>query len=157
MKKLFPILLLALCLTACAPAAKATPVLTTASVAKAKSVLTTAAGAFEISSARWVSEVHGVKPGPGEKLLLVYLTGPGGAPLEPGKFPLEAFDKAIHDLSKGEVHLSGSGGAYAISTMAGWVGEKNDQFAMGFRLPAASETYQLFWPGNEPIAITPIE
>jgi hypothetical protein len=149
MKKLSLMLLLVLCLTACTP--------TPAPAVKSKPVLTTAAGSFEIGSARWVSEVNGVKPGPGEKLLLIYLTQPGGAPLEIEKFPLEAFDKAIHDLSKGEVHLSGSGGAYAISTMAGWVGEKYDQFAMGFRLPAASETYQLFWPGNEPIAITPIE
>lgn len=120
-------------------------------------LLHTSAGDFEIQSARWVDEIHGNKPAPGEKILLVLLTQPGQGRIVPGAFSLEDFQKAIQSTSSGDqVHLAGSAGAYAISTMAGWVGEKNDEFAMGFRLPDKTETYQLVWPGNEPVAIIPV-
>ena len=75
--------------------------------------------------------------------------------MDPEKFSLEAFSNALHDVSDGEVHISGDDGSYTISTMAGWVGENYDEFAMGFRLPATAKTFQLVWPGNEPIDIIP--
>jgi hypothetical protein len=120
------------------------------------SLLKTAAGDFAIASARLVDEVNGTKAGPNEKILLIPLTGPAQARLDPASFSLETFDKAVHDTSQGEVHLTGSDGLYAICSMAGWVGEKYDQFAMGFRVPATAKTFQLFWPGNAPLAIQPV-
>ena len=118
-------------------------------------VLQTAIGDFVIDSTRWVDEVNGVTPGKDEKILLVILTQPGLERLDPEEFSLETFDKALHDLSNGEVHISGSDGSYTICTMAGWVGEKFDEFAMGFRLPDTTKTFQLFWPGNEPVDVMP--
>ena len=123
--------------------------------ANSKPVLKTSIGDFVIDSARWVDEVNGVTPGEGERILLVILTQPGVERLDPEQFSLEAFDKAIHDTSNGEVHISGSDGSYTISTMAGWVGEKFDEFAIGFRLPVTAEALQLFWPGNEPVDVMP--
>lgn len=130
-----------------------TPTLTPGN--SAKPLLKTAAGDFVIDSARFVNEINGVTAGPGEKILLVLLRDAEGNPLDPGTFSLEAFDKAMRNLSAGEVHLSGAGGAYAICSMAGWIGEKYDQFAMGFRIAGTVENIQFVWPGNEPIAINP--
>ncbi len=115
-------------------------------------VLKTALGDFQIVSARFVDEANGVKPGPGEKILLLILSRPGQERLEPGTFPLEDFDKMIHDTSKGEIYILGSDGSKTISTMGGWV---NEEFAMGFRLPAEAKSLELFWPGNDPIDILP--
>ena len=123
----------------------------------ARPILKTAAGDFEIASAHLVDEIKGEKPGPGEKILVLLLTQPGGAQLDPATFSLEAFDRAQHDTSKGEVHLEGEDGSYSLGTMAGWVGEKYDQFVIGFRVPVAAQTFRLFWPGNEAIDIGPIE
>jgi hypothetical protein len=92
-----------------------------------------------------------VSPGPNEKLILITLGKPDQARLDRINFTLDAFDKALRDQSKGEVHISGDDGSYSVCSMAGWVGEKFDVFAMGFRVPATAKTYQLFWPGNEPI------
>jgi hypothetical protein len=120
----------------------------------AQAVLKTAMGDFLIVTARDVAEVNGVKPGAGEKILLVILSRPGQERLEPGTFPLEAFDKMIHDTSNGEIYILGSDGSKTISTMGGWV---NDEFAMGFRLPEPAKGLKLFWPGNAPIDIVPEE
>jgi hypothetical protein len=161
------LLTLVLCLPACAgrqaaPSATAAVIEQAAETpapapaANSKPVLKTTIGEFVIDSARWVDEVNGVTPGEGEKILLVILTQPGLERLDPEQFSLEAFDKAIHDVSNGEIHISGDDGSTTISTMAGWVGEKHDEFAMGFRLPITAKTYQLFWPGNEPVDIIPI-
>lgn len=123
----------------------------------ATETLHTAAGDFEVAAGRFVDEVHGVRPEPGEKLLLVPLTGPGGAKLNPASFSLEAFQTAIHDTSNGEVHLEGDDGSYAISTMAGWVDNQAAEFAIGFRVPAGAKTFKLFWPGNKAIEIVPVQ
>ena len=125
------------------------------SAPESKPVIKTTIGDFVIDSTRWVNEVNGVTPGEDEKILLVILTQPGLERLDPKEFSLEAFDKALRDVSEGEVHISGSDGSYTISTMAGWVGENFDEFAMGFRLPVTAKTGQLIWPGNEPIEILP--
>jgi len=113
-------------------------------------VLKTSLGDFIIVSTRFVDEVHGTKPKPGEKILLVTLSQPGLERLDPTTFSLEAFDKMIHDTSKGSIYILGSDGSKTISTMAGWVDE---DFAMGFIVPSAAETYTLYWPDNSPIDI----
>jgi hypothetical protein len=115
-------------------------------------VLQTALGDFLIVSARFVAEANGVKPNSGEKILLVILSRPGQERLEPGTFPLEAFDKMIHDTSNGEIYVLCDDGSKTISTMGGWV---NGEFAMGFRLPEPAKMLKLFWPGNPPIDIVP--
>jgi hypothetical protein len=113
-------------------------------------VLKTSMGDFVIVSARFVDEVHGTKPNPGEKILLVILSQPGLERLDPATFFLEDFDKVIHDTSKEPIYILGSDGSETISTMGGWVDE---EFAMGFILPATAKTYTLFWPDNAPIDI----
>jgi hypothetical protein len=118
----------------------------------AQPVLKTSLGDFVIVSSRFADEVHGTKPNPGEKILLVILSQPGKEGLDPNTFSLEAFDKMAHDTSKGEIYILGDDGSKTISTMGGWV---DDEFAMGFRLPAAVKTYTLFWQGNPPIDIIP--
>jgi hypothetical protein len=122
-----------------------------------KPVLKTSIGDFMIDSSRWVEEVNGVKPGLNEKILLVLLAGPGQTRLDPNNFSLEAFDKALRDFSSGEVHISGDDGSYTICPMAGWVGANYEEFAMGFRLPTTAKTFQLVWPGNEPIPLYPVD
>jgi hypothetical protein len=112
-------------------------------------------GDFIIVSSRLVDEVNGVTPGKDEKILLVILTQPGLERLDREHFSLEAFDKAIHGVSDGDVHISGDDGSHTISTMAGWFGPNFDEFAMGFRLPITAKDLQLVWPGNEPVDITP--
>jgi len=113
-------------------------------------VLKTSLGDFVIVSARFVDEVHGEKPNPGEKILLVILSQPGLERLDPAAFSLEAFDKMIHDTSKEPIYILGGDGSKTISTMGGWIDE---EFAMGFVVPAAANTFTLFWPDNSPIDI----
>lgn len=151
------VLWVVLSLAACsAPASLPTP--TNVSMptlpAAGKPLLKTAAGEFEVAAARFTEEVHGVKPGPEEKILLVILAQPGGKKLDPQAFSLEAFQQALQDTGQGQVHILGDDGSFTISSMAGWV---EDEFAMGFRLPAAAKTYTLFWPGNDPIVLAPEE
>jgi len=112
----------------------------------------TSIGDFVIVSARFVDEVHGEKPNPGEKILLVILSQPGLERLDPNTFSLEAFGNMTHDTSKGEIYILGDDGSKTISTMGGWVDE---EFAMGFKLPAKIKTYTLFWQDNPPIDIVP--
>jgi hypothetical protein len=116
----------------------------------AQPVLKTSLGDFVIVSARFVDEVHGTKPNPGQKILLVILSQPGLERLDPNTFSLEAFGNMTHDTSKGEIYILGDDGSKTISTMGGWVGE---EFAMGFMVPAAVKTYTLFWQDNSPIDI----
>ena len=116
----------------------------------AQPVLKTSMGDFVIVSTRFVDEVHGATPGPGEKILLVILSQPGLEQLDPATFSLEAFDKMVHDTTKGPIYIQGSDGSETISTMAGWVDE---EFAMGFKVPTTSETYTLYWPDNPPTDI----
>ncbi len=116
-------------------------------------VINTKLGKFSISSARIVEEVNGDKPGPGEKILLIILAGPGGEALKTDTFSLEEFQKMIPDSTQGTIHILGGDGSETISTMAGWVGPEYTEFAIGFRVPDAITTYQLVWPGNDPIEI----
>jgi hypothetical protein len=118
----------------------------------AQPVIKTSLGDFVIVSARFVDEVHGTKPNPGEKILLVILSQPGLERLDMATFSLEAFDKLVHDTSREPIYILGGDGSETISTMAGWVDE---EFAMGFMVPAAAETYTLVWPDNSPIEIIP--
>ncbi len=119
--------------------------------------ITTPMGEFVIASARFVDEVNGIKPGPGEKLLLIELTKPGMESLDPGDFSLEEFQTMVQDSSQGMIHILGDDGSETISTMAGWVGPEYKEFAMGFRLPRAVTSYQFVWPGNDPLTIIPEE
>lgn len=128
---------------------------TSQSVSPGKQILNTAMGEFEVSYARFVEEANGVKPGPEEKLLLIGLTRPGLENLDPGNFSLEEFQNMIQDTNQGTIHLLGEDGSQTISTMAGWVGPEYKEFAMGFRLPSSVISYQLIWPGNDPLAIIP--
>lgn len=117
-----------------------------------QAVLKTDIGDFTITKARFADEANGVRPGLNEKLLLVYLTQPGVEKLAQESFSLEAFDKAMRNTSQGEVHIEGSDGSYTICTMGGWV---EDEFAIGFRVPAAAKIYTLYWPGNQPVQLSP--
>ena len=114
-------------------------------------------GEFVIASARFVDEVNGEKPGPGEKLLLIELTRPGMESLDPGDFSLEEFQAILQDTTQGMIHILGEDGSETISSMAGWVVPEYKEFAMGFRLTSSVSSYQLIWPGNNPIIIIPIE
>ena len=135
-------------------AIKALPVTDTPKAAEeaTRPVIKTAMGDFLILAARFVDEVNGAKPTSGEKILLVFLSRPNNKPMDPSTFPLEDFDKMIHDTSKGEISILGEDGSRTISTMGGWVDE---DFAIGFRVPVTAKTYQLFWPGNPAIDIIP--
>jgi hypothetical protein len=112
-------------------------------------LLKTEQGDFAIASARLVDEANGVKPQAGEKLLLLILTQPDLAHLDPSNFSLEAFHDMTHDTDM-EIYISGNDGSQTISTMGGWVG---DEFAMGFRVPVDISTYTLHWTGNSPITL----
>ena len=118
-------------------------------------VINTKMGQFAIASARIVDEVNGDKPNPGEKILLIVLAGPGGEALSTDTFSLEEFQKIIPDSNQGTIHILGNDGSETISTMAGWVGPEYREFAIGFRIPDSLITYQLVWPGNDPVDITP--
>jgi len=97
------------------------------------------------------------QPTPDQKLLLIMLTGPGGKKLEPGNFSLEDFQAMVQDSTQGTIHILGDDGSKTISTMAGWSGPENSDFGMGFRLQDSVTSYQLIWPGNDPINIFPTE
>lgn len=119
--------------------------------------LNTRMGEFVIASARFVDDVNGEKPGPGEKLLLVALTRPGMESIDPSNFSLEEFQSMVQDTTQGMIHILGEDGSQTISSMAGWVGPEYKEFGMGFRLPSSVTAYQLVWPGNDPLAIVPEE
>jgi hypothetical protein len=112
-------------------------------------LLRTAQGDFVVASARLVDEANGVKPQTGEKLLLVILTQPDLANLDPSKFSVQAFHDMTHEADT-EIYILGNDGSQTISTMGGWVG---DEFAMGFRVPVGVNTYILHWTGNSPIPL----
>ena len=116
--------------------------------------LNTAMGEFNIAFSRFVDEVNGVTPGPGEKILLIGLTRPGAEKLDPSEFSLQEFQTMIQE-SPESIYILGDDGSQTISTMAGWIGPENDEFALGFRLPGVVATYQLVWPENDPINIIP--
>lgn len=150
------------CLNKIQPLAFVVPVIqvplttpTPKSTTEDKPIFKTSIGDLAIEAAQWVDEVNGVMPGPDEKLLLILISKPGQEKLNPSNFSLQDFDRALRDQSKGEVHIGGDDGLYGVCTMAGWVGENHDFFAMGFRIPKTAETLQLFWPGNEPIDLHP--
>ena len=146
-------------ISACAPVSSTElPTLTTEPSERAPSasstnatqpLLRTAQGDFVIAAARLVDEANGAKPQTGEKLLLVILTQPDLANLDPSKFSLQAFHDMTHDTDM-EIYILGNDGSQTISTMGGWVG---DEFAMGFRVPVDINTYTLHWTGNSPIPL----
>ena len=153
-------LLMTLGLTACAikPApslVSPTTIQSTNVPSTGNQVINTKLGQFSITSARFVEEVNGDKPGPGEKILLIVLAGPGGEALDTAAFSLEDFQTMIHDNTNGTIHILGDDGSETISTMAGWVGPEYTEFAIGFRVPSTLNTYQLVWPGNDPVDIVP--
>ena len=123
--------------------------------APAGQVLNTTMGELVVVSSRFVDEVNGAQAGPGQKILLVVLDRPAEQKIDPSNFSLEDFQKMMQDTTAGQVHLRAGGQETVISTMAGWVGEARDEFAVGFRVPEAAQTFQLVWPGNDPIEITP--
>ena len=116
-------------------------------------VINTKMGQLTISSARIVDEVNGDKPGPGEKILLIVLAGPGGEALANDTFSLEDFQTMMHENTLESIHILGDDGSETISTMAGWVGPEYKELAIGFRVPSSVITYQLIWPGNDPVEI----
>jgi hypothetical protein len=118
-------------------------------------VINTKMGQLTISSARIVDEVNGDKPGPGEKILLLILSGPDGKALDTAAFSLEDFQTMIHDTTQGTIHFLGDDGSETISTMAGWLAPDYKEFGIGFRVPSTLTTYQLVWPGNDPNEIIP--
>jgi hypothetical protein len=63
----------------------------------------------------------------------------------------------IPDSNQGTIHILGDDGSETISTMAGWVGPEYKEFAIGFRIPSSLATYQLVWPGNDPVEIIPAD
>ncbi len=117
----------------------------------------TTMGDFVIPSARFVDEVNGEKPGPGEKLLLVALTTPEMDNLDPSHLSLEEFQNMVQNTDQGTIHILGEDGSQTISSMAGWVGPEYKEFVIGFRVPDTVATFQLVWPGNDPLAIIPDE
>jgi hypothetical protein len=151
--------LVILFVSACAPASSAQlPPETTepgeldtsaSNTTAAQPLLKTEMGDFIIASARLVDEANGVKPQAGEKLLLVILTQPDLANLDPSKFSLQAFHDMTHDTDT-EIYILGNDDSQTTSTMGGWVG---DEFAMGFKVPAAITAYTLYWTGNSPVSL----
>jgi hypothetical protein len=168
MKTIWKITLLALSLGLCAcTAATPAPAETAAAATEAvnlplvvgagqAAVLNTLQGALEVVSSRFVDEVNGTKPGAGQKILLVILDRPGDERLTPDNFSLEAFDLARSESINGQqVHMLTDSGENIISTMGGWINISYDEFAMGFMVPETAQTFQLVWPGNPPVEVTP--
>jgi hypothetical protein len=114
-----------------------------------KPLLKTEQGDFVIAAARLVDEANGVKPEAGEKILLLILTQPDLANLDPNNFSLESFSNMTHAPGT-EIYIQGDDGSRTTSTMGGWV---DDEFAMGFRVPADINQYTLHWTGNSPIPL----
>jgi hypothetical protein len=112
-------------------------------------LLKTEMGDFAIASARIVDDVNGEEPQTGEKILVVTLAQPDLTNLDPSSFSLEDFSNMTHDPET-EIYILGNDGSRTISTMGGWV---EDEFAMGFRVPAEITTYTLHWTGNSPITL----
>jgi hypothetical protein len=116
-----------------------------------KPVFTTSIGDLVIEKVQSVETVNGVSAGPDEKLILISVGKIGAVKLDPGNFPLDAFDKAMRNQPGGEVHISGDDGSYAVCSMAGWIAPDYKIFVMGFRIPDTAKKVQFFWPGNDPI------
>lgn len=104
--------------------------------------LPTSNGDYKLISARIVPEANGNKPTPNEKLLLVVLERTDG-----GQIDLAAFQTAIQEVPEG-VYILGDDSSKTITTMAGWVDE---DFSIGFRVPENLKTYELHWPGINPL------
>jgi len=111
--------------------------------------LNTTMGEFVIVTSRLVDEIHGDKPLPGNKFLLVVLAGPEMAKLEAGIFSLEEFQKMV-TASGDDIYILGKDNVQTFSSgMGGWAGE---EFVMGFMVPE-SEPYTLYWPENSPVEL----
>ena len=158
--RLATLALLTLFISACAPAPSTTQLSPAAtepgelatsasSIEAAQPLLKTEMGDFAIASARLVDEANGVTPQAGEKLLLVMLTQPDLTNLDPGNFSLEEFSNMTHATGT-EIYIQGDDESKTISTMGGWI---EDEFAMGFRVPADINAYTLYWTGNSPIPL----
>jgi pimeloyl-ACP methyl ester carboxylesterase len=137
------------------PANQVMPTPTTVSSENTKPAFKTSIGELAIEAVRWVDEVNGARPGPDERIMLISLNIPYQEGLYQSNFSLENFDRALRDQTDGEVHILGDDGSYTTCTMAGWVGEKQAAFAIGFRIPNTARTFQFYWPGNEPIDLKP--
>lgn len=96
-------------------------------------VLDTPAGNLMFRSARFVDEVHGVKPYANSKILLVILERTDGAPIDLQQFN----DAGLHFLVRGD------DGSESVSSMGGLVGS---EFALGFQVPESVKTFFLIWP-----------
>jgi hypothetical protein len=143
-------LILLAAVSGCAPAPTAIPT-PTATLLPVPYSIPTSLGQFGVSRARLVDEANSTKANPGEKILLVTLTLDGKNP-DSGSIPLDQFSALTHDSASGEqVHVTGSDGVDAISTMGGWV---DGEFVMGFNVPANGADFVFHWPGLEPMDLT---
>jgi hypothetical protein len=143
-----PLLVLGFILAACSPQplAAAAPASTATAPAAATTgtVFNTAVGELVYVSARFVDEVNGVTPAQGSRLLLVVLERPDKSAIDVQQFQ-DAHMK---------INILGEDGSSTISTMGGYVGEKYDQFAIGFQVPETVKTFKLAWGDNPPLDIT---
>jgi hypothetical protein len=64
---------------------------------------------------------------------------------------LEAFGNA----TVGVANVLGDDGSLAYCRMVGWL--TLDEYVVGFEVPKTAGTFQLIWPGNPSIDITPTE
>jgi len=140
--------------TVTAVAAAASPSATPAVNQAANPVVKTSLGEFKLMAGRFVDEVNGTRPKEGDKVLLITLAGANGERLERASFSLEKFNDMMKNTAGGEVHVAGGDGGYSGCSMAGWVGEKYDEFAIGFMLPANAKGLRLGWPGNAEVDLS---
>jgi hypothetical protein len=90
-----------------------------------------------------------------KKILLVFLEGPDHNILTPEAFSLEEFQKMLHNENSEDVYIQADDSNIYYNSMAGWVSSISDSFCMGFIVNKKSISYQLFWPGNDPILLQP--
>ena len=120
-------------------------------------VLHTTMGDLTIRMVWLTNKVNTDTAADGEQILLIELGDSKGEAFTPENISLEEFQSMVHDTANGEIHILGDDGKETISTMAGWLQPDFKKFVMGFRLPSATTSYELFWPGNDPIVLNPDE
>ena len=104
----------------------------------------TAVGDLVYDSARFASEVNGVTPAAGCKLLMVGLRRPDGTTIDVGQF----------QEARMQIFIHGEDGSDSLSTMGGLADGK---FVIGFQVPDSIETYRLVWGDNPPLEVIPQE
>jgi hypothetical protein len=116
-----------------------------------RTILKTSVGEFAYISARLVYEIEDVKvkADPGYKILEVVLAYPDGSKITSDTLDLNDFVAAQREAG---VYILGDDGSQTTNPMAGFM---MDGFVMGFMVPETLTSYQLVWPGNNPISIYP--